>query len=159
MTKRSFLFSAACGLLASVALSAPSQAATVTTNILYGPSSPTTTFDLTYTGVGTITGISGFGGFGINGVTGPIDATVTKLSADEIEVKFASPITLAAGSFTFQSSESLAYLDIHAKVSPGSPLATLSFSTVPEPTSMALLGIGMTSFLAFRRFFKRTTAA
>jgi hypothetical protein len=29
---------------------------------------------------------------------------------------------------------------------------------VPEPTSMALLGIGMTSFLAFRRFLKRASA-
>lgn len=31
--------------------------------------------------------------------------------------------------------------------------------TVPEPASMALLGIGMTSFLAFRRFFKRSSVA
>ena len=30
---------------------------------------------------------------------------------------------------------------------------------VPEPTSMALLGIGVTSFLAFRRFFKRGVIA
>lgn len=34
-----------------------------------------------------------------------------------------------------------------------------TFSAVPEPTSVALLGIGMTGFLAFRRFFKRTSAA
>jgi len=31
--------------------------------------------------------------------------------------------------------------------------------SVPEPTSMALLGIGMSGFLAFRRFFKRTKVA
>jgi len=34
------------------------------------------------------------------------------------------------------------------------------FSTiVPEPTSIALLGIGMTGFLAFRRLFKRISVA
>jgi hypothetical protein len=34
---------------------------------------------------------------------------------------------------------------------------TYTPSVVPEPTSMALLGIGMTSFLAFRRFFSKRT--
>ena len=31
--------------------------------------------------------------------------------------------------------------------------------SVPEPTSMALLGIGMTGFLAFRRLFRRNSVA
>jgi hypothetical protein len=38
-------------------------------------------------------------------------------------------------------------------------LVSLEATAVPEPTSMALLGIGMTSFLAFRRFFKRGVIA
>ncbi len=32
-------------------------------------------------------------------------------------------------------------------------------ASVPEPTSMALLGIGMTAVFAFRRYFKRNTIA
>ena len=37
---------------------------------------------------------------------------------------------------------------------------TLAFSSpVPEPTAFALLGIGMTGFLAFRRHFKRTSVS
>jgi len=32
-------------------------------------------------------------------------------------------------------------------------------SAIPEPTSIALLGIGLSGFLAFRRFFKRASTA
>jgi hypothetical protein len=36
---------------------------------------------------------------------------------------------------------------------------SVSGSSVPEPSSMALLGIGMASFMAFRRFIRRTPQA
>jgi hypothetical protein len=67
-------------------------------------------------------------------VGGPITITVTKTGVDFATfVDDPSKSTTGAG-FGFQQS-------------------------VPEPTSMALLGIGMTSFFAFRRFFRRTNLA
>lgn len=38
-------------------------------------------------------------------------------------------------------------------------LGVSEVAAVPEPTSLALLGIGMTGFLAFRRLFKRPSVA
>ena len=35
----------------------------------------------------------------------------------------------------------------------------VALSAVPEPASLALLGIGMTGFLAIRRYFKKTSVA
>jgi len=38
-------------------------------------------------------------------------------------------------------------------------LVSATVTTIPEPTSMALLGIGLSGLLTLRRFFKRTSAA
>jgi len=46
-----------------------------------------------------------------------------------------------------------------AGVSLSSVGQAFSSQSVPEPSSWALLGIGMTGFLAFRRFFKKTSVA
>jgi hypothetical protein len=177
MMKRSFLLAAAAGLVASIAFATPSHAAgtIVTTNVSYG--SPTNTVALTdidifYAGAGTISGSPTFNGFAFNSssVTFP---PVTIISiANGWDVHIAAGATLLTGSFKFNSSTDYAIAPSTITVSSVSTLPTghagqvttaLAFnigaSSIPEPSSVALLGIGMTGFLAFRRLFKRTPVA
>jgi hypothetical protein len=108
-----------------------------------------------------ITTGSSLGGTGTYAVSETLNNAVTFAPVAALDATSAS----SSDSATFTGVNSiLVTKDIF--LSGGSNGETLSFVTqgfsstaVPEPASMALLGIGMTSFLAFRRFFKRTNAA
>jgi len=106
---------------------------------------------------------------GVAGGTGTVDITETLTpnvgSAVSLEV-FTSATTNKVSDETFFGAGVTSIL-VHKDISlvGGSAGATASvvnqgFSSVPEPASMSLLGIGMSGFFAFRRFFKkRTTVA
>jgi hypothetical protein len=168
MMKKSFFLTLAAGLLASLAFAAPSQAGTiVTTNLSFPVISPEpTSVVIDYAGAGTISNP-----LLLSSV--PVGSTVAISNPDEITVTFSGAITTGeAVAFTFASTTPFGNgtpPDItisSATAQPGGQTAptiqasvSFSASAVPEPASIALLGIGMTGFLAFRRLFKRTSVA
>jgi len=92
-------------------------------------------------------------------VNGPNEVTlVFGASAGTIPAFPALPVE-----FTFTTnSATVGVLAVAVTGSTGSGAfggATATLQSVPEPASLALLGIGMTGFLAFRRFFKKTSVA
>jgi hypothetical protein len=75
------------------------------------------------------------------------------LPLGSLPVKFSFSITgtaISVASYTISGSNGSTALGGAGILAPAS---------VPEPASLALLGIGMTGFLAFRRFFKKTSVA
>jgi hypothetical protein len=188
MRKRLHLLIPALALLASLAFATPGQAGTVvTTTIDFGtliPAStvPVETIDITFAGTGSISKLSpSFVGGGLlyNSTLDSFTPATALLklvagTTNEVSLTFASNVTYISGYFQFTSSTpySSAAADISiAKVTSqaggvnggGSGMLTTGVSfgaaSVPEPSSMALLGIAMTSFLAFRRYFKRSAIA
>jgi hypothetical protein len=164
MMRRSVFACFAAGLIASLAFAAPSQAGTIVTTTInftgLDPAASSVVID--YAGAGVISDVTPV--FGI-----PTGATEAISAPNQVTVTFASSTAgPEAVAFTFASTTPFgngtqpAITLTSATASGGQTVGTtLSFSqsAIPEPASIALLGIGMTGFLAFRRLFKRTSVA
>lgn len=181
MMKRSGFLIAALGLLASSAFVTPSQGSMVpvqvsdsfsATNSALGDTISSIT--LTFTGLNGITGLTQ-GGNGVELLmVSPFAVVVTpttSTTSDSVTLHYSPSVFTASGSISFvtlvDSSEltSLStdikvtgtYTTVNGTTTLVVPPPSFTIAAVPEPSSMALLGIGMTSFLAFRRLFKRGT--
>ena len=128
---------------------------------------------------GTIEITSGIGGTGINYVTATftnptLPATVGGLiGGDQLQLGAAGPpdtllLTSSLGILGPPTSMTLAFSNVEPPVAiSGTTLAgftgqnagTFAATAIPEPASVALLGIGMSGLIALRRFFKRTSVA
>jgi len=172
MNKRFFLALALTGVL-GLACATPAQAAStlVTTHagfLVSPPGSNATEMDIVYTlgGGGTITSAAATVGLNTGGLAG---LTYTLVGTNEIDIHFAattgtSPLfpsePLQFSFFTNATTVGVASVTVKGGNGTGAAVgAFVSLSSVPEPASLALLGIGMTGFLAFRRFFKKTSVA
>jgi hypothetical protein len=110
---------------------------------------------------------STFGGTGSVSVAETLHNAITGALIGTLEIS--SPPGSASVVFNFPTSAGLPTSILVQKdiiLTGGSAGSSMSIinqgfsSSVPEPASMALLGIGMSGFFAFRRFFKkRTTVA
>jgi hypothetical protein len=138
---------------------------------LTGPP-PTGSYTFNFVSTGTKT-------FGTGGASASLSYSTTtagtnligSLGIDGTIPAVTNPITNALPGFDFSPFASGGNINLSLSdtgvdigkiiVSGGSASGTGGFTenAVPEPASLALLGIGMTGFLAFRRYFKKTSVS
>jgi hypothetical protein len=166
MTRRLFLLGAA--LLASLAVATPSQAGTMyvsdTSFSLVGAT--VTEAKITFNNVtafdaGTLSVTASSGPAFMYSVTGDV-VTITYspgAAASGIHITFSddtdSPLSVLGGGATLKFTSTTGTPGNGSMVS--NP--TLSIVGVPEPSSIALLGIGISGFIAFRRRFSKKLPA
>jgi hypothetical protein len=179
MTRRSFFTIAALGLFAVAAFGTPSHAASVSVSVNYTAKADLTdgmtSLTFTLSGLSSPTSIhSNILTYGYNPSETPSVFTETSavtVSGSTFTVTFGGPAFTSSGSFSFATTvpnselgnlstditltSYAAHGGTGASVTPGNPpvtFNTIGAVSVPEPTSMSLLGIGLASFVAFRRF-------
>lgn len=165
MPKRSFAVALAMAVFASLAFSAPTKAGTYITTVtavnISGAAADD--FEATFTGTGgTVSNINVLYSSGIATTTKTLP--VGSIAPNGTGIYFATPLPQFTGVLVYQFQTNFQDIALASAVwtfKNGSPIAappgTVSIVTtaVPEPASMALLGIGMAGFISFRRFFKR----
>jgi len=159
MMKRLFLLLVAAFLVANLGLATPSHAGSVlvttAVDIIAPAGTSTDEVQITYTNAPALP-------ITLLPAT-TVAVTGSSISGDTISV-FYTPITgNQTLDFTFVAAPPIALNEDHLLgiIGPGPTglTANVTTSAVPEPASIALLGIGMTGFLAVRRLFKRISVA
>jgi len=152
MMNRSVFLSLAAVLLASLAFASPSQAATqVVTANFAGTGGTASDIEITFSGAITSATVTSTN----LTITPPLfSGSTLTLNFTPAASGFADLVVTSAGVGTLPGSVTGTTAGFVLN-----SFAVTFASAVPEPTSIALLGIGMSGFLAFRRLFKRTAVA